>query len=419
MPRSRKVPAKTASLTSLKWVGVTPHSVHQIGTSVAAVAGQRGPEVQRRGAVGVGGDEVDRGAGALGVRQQLLDPAGRGRGRSADPQPRVDRLHGVRGDVVEPQVLLRRAGPEDLEVGLVPDLEGPVLDHLVAAVALHQVRDQVVDQVVPAVPVLGRRDDRGVVEDRLAGVRGEVVRHERQLHDRVEPQPAQVVVDPVHSREVVDRVSVHLAVDPEVVAEDRVRPDVGDAELLVRGPERGGELGPDRPAAGGVLRERVGEVLAADHRPPRPGQRPDLGARVDVDLHRADRLGERGRLDGRAARALDVDVGQGGHGVPARDAGRAGGVGVRRVRHRQHVAAGVVERLERAVGRVRGVDLVADGPLDRLPGERHLVAAGLGAQPGRRVEPRRVAARTTCRSGRRSAASQSCRAVDISRPPPR
>ena len=31
MPRSRKVPAKTASLTSLKWVGVTPHSVHQIG----------------------------------------------------------------------------------------------------------------------------------------------------------------------------------------------------------------------------------------------------------------------------------------------------------------------------------------------------------------------------------------------------
>ncbi len=31
MPRSRKVPANTASLTSLKWVGVTPHSVHQIG----------------------------------------------------------------------------------------------------------------------------------------------------------------------------------------------------------------------------------------------------------------------------------------------------------------------------------------------------------------------------------------------------
>ena len=31
MPRSRNTPEKTASLTSLKWVGVTPHSVHQIG----------------------------------------------------------------------------------------------------------------------------------------------------------------------------------------------------------------------------------------------------------------------------------------------------------------------------------------------------------------------------------------------------
>ncbi len=33
IPRSRNVPAKTASLTSLKCVGVTPHSVHQIGLS--------------------------------------------------------------------------------------------------------------------------------------------------------------------------------------------------------------------------------------------------------------------------------------------------------------------------------------------------------------------------------------------------
>ena len=33
IPRSRKVPANTASLTSLKCVGVTPHSVHQTGTS--------------------------------------------------------------------------------------------------------------------------------------------------------------------------------------------------------------------------------------------------------------------------------------------------------------------------------------------------------------------------------------------------
>ncbi len=64
------------------------------------------------------------------------------------------------------------------------------------------------------------------------------MRHERQLHDGVEPDRPQMVVDPVDAREVVDRLAVDLTVDAEVVAEDRVGPRVGDTELVVRGLQR-------------------------------------------------------------------------------------------------------------------------------------------------------------------------------------
>ena len=205
--------------------------------------------------------------------EQLLDPAGRRRGRAAHAQARVDRPDGGGGHVVELQVLLGRAGPEHLEVGLVPHLERPVLDQVLEAVAVGQVRDQVADQVVPAVPVLAAATRSRRTRTRSCRVGREVVRHERQLHDRVQPDRAQVVVDPVDAGEVVHRLAVDLAVDAEVVAEDRVGPHVGDAELVVRGLQRRGQLLADHPAAGGVGREHVGEVLAADHRPPRPRQR--------------------------------------------------------------------------------------------------------------------------------------------------
>ena len=169
-------------------------------------------------------DEVERGARLLDVREQLLDPAGRGGRRAADEQPVVDLAHGGGGDVVHPVPLVERAGPEHLEVRFVPDLEGPVLEHLVDAVAVDDVLDEVAHQVVPAVPVLGWGDDRGVVEHRLRRVAGQVVRHEGDLDDRVEPERPDVVVDPVHAGEVVHRLAVDLAVDPEVVAEDAVRP---------------------------------------------------------------------------------------------------------------------------------------------------------------------------------------------------
>ena len=173
-----------------------------------------------------------------------------------------------------------------------------------------------------------------------------------------------------------------------------MRPHVGDAELVVRGAQRRRQLLADDPPAGGVGRQRVREVLAADHRPPRPVQlaarrRRRRPPRVTGPVGRscaaiADRLRER---------TLDVDVGQRRRRrTTARRPGVPGRVDVRRVRHGQHVAAGVVERPPGAVRAVGDVHLVAHRPLDRLPGRaspggrRRRTPSEVG-----RVEPRRVA----------------------------
>ena len=220
---------------------------------------------------------------------------------------------------------------------------------LLEAVAVGQVRDEVADQVVPAVPVPGRGDDRVVREHGRARVAGQVVRHERELDDRVEADPAQVVVDPVDAGEVVHRLavgSVRLAVDRQVVAEDRVRPDVADAELAMSGGQRGGAAPRRSPARrwsprtagarGARCRSSAATAGAARPRSSSTSTRISTGP-VASSLGVAS--------TGAGPLPLDVDVGERGHGVPPRRARLAGRVGVRRVRDGEHVAAGVVERL--------------------------------------------------------------------------
>ena len=263
-------------------------------------------------------------------------------------------------------------------------------------------------QVVPALPVLGRRHDRAVLEHRLRRVAGQVVRHERDLDDRVEPEAPDVVVDPVHSREVVDRVAVHLAVDREVVAEDPVRTHGPHPELLVRGEQGRGQLLADHPAAGGVGGDRVREVLGADHRPPRPRQLDRRTGRVDHQVDRSDRLGRRCGRHAVGGVALDRDVRQGADGVPAFLPRRARGVDVGRVRDGQHVLATVVERLQLAVDGVGDVDLVADRAGDGVPGERHLGAPRGRPEAGGRRQPRRGARWWPRRCGGRCAAPSRC-----------
>ena len=145
----------------------SPLRPEQAGVGVA-VASERRAQVERRTAVRVGRDEVDGCTGLTRVcaSRSSTQPARRGR-RPADGQARVDVLDRGCGDVVEVEPLVPGAGPEHLEVGLVPDLEVPP-EHLVEAVPVDQVLDQALHEVVPALPVLGRGDVRGVLEDGLA-----------------------------------------------------------------------------------------------------------------------------------------------------------------------------------------------------------------------------------------------------------
>ena len=175
-----------------------------LGKAGEAVARGDRAEVERRVAVRVRRDEVDRRARQPAVRQQLVHPLARRRGRPAHDQLLVDCLHGAHADVVEAQVLVAGSGPEDVEVRLVPDLEAPAAD-LLETVSVDEVRGELVDQRLPSVPVLRRADDGAVVEDGLRRIGGEIARHEAELDDRPQAEPQDMVVDPVDAGEVVDR----------------------------------------------------------------------------------------------------------------------------------------------------------------------------------------------------------------------
>ena len=129
-----------------------------------------------------------------------------------------------------------------------------------------------------------------------------------------------------------------------------------DAELVVHPPQRGGAA--RRRSAGrrsGPSLSRWREVLGADHRPPRPVQRPGGAAaprrprptpRPPPDATDPPGTGtDSGPIDGDRRERRD--------GVPVLASRFAGGVGVRAVRDGEHVAAAVVDHRERARRRGR------------------------------------------------------------------
>ena len=266
---------------------------------------------------------------------------------------RSTRLHRGRADVVQPEVLVEGAGPEHVEVRLVPDLEAPAAD-LVAPVALDEMRGEVADELTPTIPVLRRRHDGAVVEHGLVRVQGEIAGHEADLDDRPQPERQDPVVDAVDASEVVDRLTVDLAVDTEVVVEDGVGAHGAHAELVVGHPQRLGELVADVAAAGADAVVELGEALRPDHRPPGAVERSaDVGC-VDVDAGTPPSPSRRGvawtgSLAGcpwssTAATAATV--------YHAASPGRPGRVRQRRMGDRPHPRLADLERRVLAVGRV-------------------------------------------------------------------
>ena len=187
-------------------------------------------------AVGVIGDEVERELLLVAVVDELVDEDRAGAGGSADRVILVHGLHGLRGMLVELQVsgetLLVGEPPEDVQIGLVPDLEPPRL-HLVRAVTVRPVPHQGRDEGVPLLVLLGRGHVRLPPEDRAVAGR-ELAGHESELDERLHADGEQEIVHVVDVHEIVDRLAVLvLGVDPHFVVQQAVGAQILEPELLV------------------------------------------------------------------------------------------------------------------------------------------------------------------------------------------
>jgi hypothetical protein len=335
----------------------------------------------------VRGDEIERAAAVDDEVEEVRDPPGRGRRWPADEQALVHVLDRAGRGLVEAEVLLLRARPEDLEVRLVPDLEAPPRD-LVDAVAVDEVPGEAGVELRPAIPVVRRRDDPAVLEDRLVGLAGEVARHERDLDHGVEARLEQPVVDALELREVVDRLAVVLAVDAELVVQDRVGANALGAELGHRHAERLGEVLADRLPARLLVVEELRDMLGADE-VPHQVEPAAVAVGSNHRGHRLRRLGPRSRFDRLrqlARRVLHRDDRR--DRVPDGLAGLARRVAVRRPGDRQQVAPRMVDRLPGPVRAGRLVHEVAHRAGHRPPPHGDVAGALLDMDvAGRREGP--------------------------------
>ena len=261
-------------------------------------------QVLRR-ALGVEGDEVDRGAlgagGVVGAAQAVLEevaqervvparrvrPAYPGRGQGA--------AHGVHGVVVKLVELLGRPLPV-ADVGLVPDLPVPAL-HLGAAVLLDAVLDPLVDQLGPLGVVLRRMGPAGVdvvvgqtrTPFVLVGLRldRQRLRHEPDLHVGLHATLQVGVEDAVDDRPVVDRLALAvLGVGVGAAPLERGRAvsgveEVVGAKIHLRRPE----LAERREQLAAVLHVGVVRLVRSEEAPDWL-QLATAGGGVHLDRHR-------------------------------------------------------------------------------------------------------------------------------------
>src|SRR6266481_1529495 len=158
------------------------------------------------------------------MSKETVDPDGLCGGGAADAEAGADALGGARGAIVELIVsgLLRIAGPE-VDVRLVPDFKIPLRD-FVFAVTRDEMTCEVFDELLPLVPVLGRRDILLVPESvKGAGIRGELLGHEAELDERADVVLEEAVVNLVDVGEVVNGMAIFvLVVEADFVVEDGV-----------------------------------------------------------------------------------------------------------------------------------------------------------------------------------------------------
>ena len=187
-------------------------------------------------AVGVIGDEVERELLLVAVVDELVDEDRACAGGAADRVILVHGLHGLRGVLVELQVggqtLLVGEPPEDVQIGLVPDLETPRF-HLVRAVTVRPVPHQGRDEGVPLLILLGRGHVRLPPEDRAVAGR-ELAGHESELDERLHADGQQEIVHVVDVHEIVNRLPVLvLGVHAHFVVQQTVGAQILEPEFPV------------------------------------------------------------------------------------------------------------------------------------------------------------------------------------------
>ena len=151
-----------------------------------------------------------------------------------------------------------------------------------------------------------------------------------------------------------------------------MRPDRPDAELVADDPERLGQLVADVVAAGTLAPQQQREVLRADDRLPGPMRAGPTTARASTSTATVAAAPALAPAPSEAATGADSSptgasiVGTADDGVPATDVRpRYGRVDIRPVRHRKDVAAAMVDRRPRPVGRRRAMHEVAGRAIDR------------------------------------------------------
>ena len=184
-------------------------------------------------AVNVGGNEVEGNFVFDTVADKSINPGCLRRGRSPDPEPRVDRLQSSSRCIVQLiiSLFLWIARPE-IKVGLVPHLEIPLGD-LRDAVTIDQMLRKLSNQRRPFGPVPGRRNNGLVPEGLLDFLRGKLSRHEAQLDKRANAVLQQSVIYLVDVGEIVNGAALTIfVIETDLIVKNGMEADIFKAGLL-------------------------------------------------------------------------------------------------------------------------------------------------------------------------------------------
>ena len=157
------------------------------------------------------------------------------KGRTAYADLPVRGFQALIGGCEQAEIFFFRAEPEQFfrSKGFVPHGKRP-LPHFLSAVAFQKVPGKAENKFAPFLQIFGRRGDDSRIEGRFIRIARQRGRHERDLHERFQPDGKKKIENVVHEREVVYRPSAALVVYHHVVVEQRMHFDKAETDFPLR-----------------------------------------------------------------------------------------------------------------------------------------------------------------------------------------